>query len=59
MESRHLEVIRRYWPHHADKVVVLDVGDLFLPEVELLEALESKLSKLLERSDAVAAGASG
>jgi protein-tyrosine-phosphatase len=56
MESRHLEMIHRYWPHHAGKVVVLDVVDHFLPEeVELREALESKLHMLLERCDAVAA----
>src|SRR2546426_12820061 len=54
MESRHVEMIRRYWPHHAGKVVVLDVIDLFLPEeAELREALESKLRMLLERWDAM------
>jgi len=25
MEARHLEMIRQHWPHHADKVIVLDV----------------------------------
>ena len=52
MEARHLDAIRRHWPHHADKVVVLDVFDLFLPEeVELREALEAKIRKLLDRCD--------
>ena len=32
MESRHVEMICRYWPHHAGIVVVLGVFDLFLPE---------------------------
>src|SRR5439155_18221289 len=52
MEPRHLDVIRQHWPHHAEKVMVLDVRDLFLPdEVELREALESKIRALLERCD--------
>ena len=54
MESRHVEMICRYWPHHAGIVVVLGVFDLFLPEeAELWEALESKLRMLLERWDAM------
>ena len=57
MEPRHLDVVRRHWPHHAVKVVVLDVFDLFLPEeLELREALEAKVGMLLERCDTVAAG---
>jgi len=52
MEPRHLDVIRQHWPHHAEKVMVLDVRDLFLPdEVDLREALESKIRALLERCD--------
>ena len=56
MEPRHLDVIRRHWPHHAEKAMVLDVGDLFLPdEAELRDALESKIRTLLERCDATGA----
>jgi protein-tyrosine-phosphatase len=54
MEPGHRDVVRKYWPHHAGKVVVLGVADLFLPdEVELREALESKLRILLDRCDAL------
>ena len=50
METRHLEMIEQHWPHHADKVIVLDVSDYFLPEeMELREALRSKVRTLLER----------
>jgi predicted protein tyrosine phosphatase len=52
MEPRHLDVIRRHWPHHAEKVIVLDIGDLFLPdEAELRGALESKIRTMLEQCD--------
>ena len=52
MEPRHLDMIRQHWPHHAEKVMVLDVRDLFLPdELELREALEAKIRALLNRCD--------
>ena len=52
MESRHLDAIERHWPHHVEKVMVLEINDFFLPnEVELREALEAKILKLLERCD--------
>jgi predicted protein tyrosine phosphatase len=55
MEARHLDVIKRHWPHHVEKVMVLEINDFFLPdEVELREALEAKVLKLLERCDRVA-----
>jgi len=55
MEPRHLDMIRQYWPHHADKAMVLDVGDLFLPdETELRDALESKIRTLMGRCDGTA-----
>jgi lipopolysaccharide/colanic/teichoic acid biosynthesis glycosyltransferase/predicted protein tyrosine phosphatase len=50
MEQEHVALIRRYWPHHAPKVVVLDVGDRGgQGERALREALEPKLGALLER----------
>jgi len=52
MEPRHLDAIRQHWPHHAEKVMVLEINDFFLPdEVELREALEAKIRKLLDRCD--------
>jgi predicted protein tyrosine phosphatase len=55
MESRHLDAIRRHWPHHVEKVMVLEILDFFLPdEVELREALQSKVRELLERCDGMA-----
>jgi predicted protein tyrosine phosphatase len=52
MEPVHAEVIRTHWPQHADKVLVLHISDDFLPrELELREALESKLRTLLARCD--------
>src|SRR3989442_10870908 len=32
MESRHLNAIRRHWPHHVEKVMVLEILDFFLPK---------------------------
>jgi lipopolysaccharide/colanic/teichoic acid biosynthesis glycosyltransferase len=50
MEKEHLAVIRRYWPGHARKVVVLDVSDHFAPEESALrEALEPKVRDVLGR----------
>jgi predicted protein tyrosine phosphatase len=55
MEPRHLDAIRRHWPRHIEKVMVLEINDFFLPdEVELRHALEGKVRKLLERCDGVA-----
>ena len=55
MEPHHVDTIRRHWPHHVEKVVVLEINDFFLPdEVELREALEAKILHLLERCDRVA-----
>jgi len=52
MEPRHFDAIRQHWPHHAEKVMVLEINDFFLPdEVELREALEAKIRKLLDRCD--------
>src|SRR2546426_4922843 len=52
MEARHRDAIRRHWPHHAEKVMVLEVVDFFLPdEAELRKALEAKIRKLLDRCD--------
>jgi len=57
METRHLELIRRHWPHHVPKVVVLEVRDFFLPdEMELRQELEAKIRTLLERCDATGGG---
>lgn len=55
MEAGHLDMIHQYWPRHAEKVRVLGVGDLFLPdELELRDALEAKIRTLLEQCDDVA-----
>jgi lipopolysaccharide/colanic/teichoic acid biosynthesis glycosyltransferase/predicted protein tyrosine phosphatase len=49
MEAQHLAVIRRYWPRHTGKVVVLDVADPFGREDAALHAvLEPKVRALLE-----------
>jgi len=49
MEDRHLELICRYWPHHARKVVVLGVSDPFVADDRhLRERLEPKIRALLE-----------
>ena len=56
MEARHLDTIQRHWPHHAEKVMVLEILDFFLPdEVELRDVLRSKVRELLERCDGLAA----
>jgi len=56
MEARHLDTIRRHWPHHVEKVMVLEILDFFLPdEVELRDVLRSKVRELLERCDGLAA----
>src|SRR2546428_13541197 len=50
MEPRHLDAIRQHWPHHAEKVMVLEINDFFLPdEVELREALEARSGRLVGR----------
>jgi hypothetical protein len=52
MEPRHLGVIVRHWPRHADKVVVLQVEDRFVAnERELRQMLEPKIRALLARCD--------
>src|SRR5919198_1557906 len=52
MENTNLEEIRRYWPHHARKVVVLGVSDDFVPnDRHLRELLEPRIRALLERCD--------
>jgi lipopolysaccharide/colanic/teichoic acid biosynthesis glycosyltransferase/predicted protein tyrosine phosphatase len=48
MENAHLAPIHRHWPHHAPKVVVLDVSGQVGPgERGLREVLEPKLRELL------------
>src|SRR5438876_10732817 len=50
MESRHLDAIRRHWPHHIEKVMVLEINDFFLPDVaEFRQSLDAKILNLLER----------
>jgi protein-tyrosine-phosphatase len=56
MEAGHLDIIRKYWPRYAGKIVVLGVADFFLPEeVELRQALEAKLRMLLDRCNSALA----
>jgi len=58
MESRHLGVIVRHWPHHARKVVVLQIEDRFISsERELRQTLEPKIRALLARCDDESASA--
>lgn len=50
MEPEHLDYIRRHWPHHAAKVRVLDVPDLYEPdEPELRELLAARIRGLLDK----------
>jgi predicted protein tyrosine phosphatase len=50
MEAKHRAVIERHWPHHAWKVVVLDVRDDYDPgEGDLRSVLEPKIRDLAER----------
>ena len=54
MEPAHRALIERDWPHHARKVVVLDVVDAYDPnEPDLRAILASKIRGLL---DAVGSG---
>jgi len=52
MEHTHRALIEAYWPHHAAKVVVLDVADDYDPEEpELRLVLAPKIRELIESAE--------
>jgi len=57
MESRHLNAIRRHWPHHVEKVhgSWRFSTSSYRMKSKLREALQSKVRELLERCDGMAA----
>ncbi len=52
MEPAHRELIRKHWPHHADRIEVIGISNHFLAEEhELRATLEPRLRALLARCD--------